>query len=72
MEHHYLKRRLKWFGRVIRADDSTPAKSVFNCAISPFQIPCGKPVSTWLSIIRSSIKKLNLTWEETINIVENI
>ena len=61
------KRRLKWFGKVIRADESTPIKRVFNYANAPYQRPRDKPTSTWLSIIKSDFCNLNLTWDEAIN-----
>ena len=35
------KQRLKWFGKVIRADESTPVKRVFNYANAPYQRPRG-------------------------------
>ena len=61
------KRRLKWFGKVIRADESTLVKRAFNCANVPYQRPRGKPTSTWLSIIKSDFLNLNLTRDEAIN-----
>ena len=35
------KRRLKWFGKVIRADEPAPAKKAFNYANAPNQQPHG-------------------------------
>ena len=70
------KRRLQWVGSVIRRDSLTTARRAFNYAIAPYQRHLGKPVSTWLSIIRSRIKKITYiavdiqTWE-TIMIVTN-
>ena len=61
------KRRLKWFGKVIKADESTPVKKAFNYANAPYQRPRGKPTSIWLSIIKSDFRNLNLTWDEAIN-----
>ena len=61
------KQTLKWFGKVIRADGSTPVKKAFNYGNAPYQQPRGKPTSTWLSIIRSDFRNLNLTWDEVIN-----
>ena len=61
------KRRLKWFGEVIRADEPTPAKRAFNYINTPYQWLRGKLKSTWLSIIQSDFRNLNLTWDETIN-----
>ena len=37
MEYHYPKRGLKWFGRVIRVDNSTPGKRMFDFAIFQYQ-----------------------------------
>ena len=51
----------------IRADESRPVKRAFNYAKAPYQQPRGKPSSTWLSIIKSDFRILNLTWDEAIN-----
>ena len=59
--------RLQWFGKVIRADESTPVKRAFNYANAPYQQPRGKPTSTWLSIIKSDFCNLNVTWDAAIN-----
>ena len=64
--------RLKWFGKVIRADKSTPVKRAFNYANPPYQWPRSKPKSTWFSIIKSDFHNLNLTWDEAINIAIDI
>ena len=61
------KRRLKLFGKVIRADESTSVKKAFNYANAPYQRPRSKPTSTWLSIIKSDFGNLNLTWDEVID-----
>lgn len=66
------KRRLKWFGKIIWPDDSTPAERAFDYGIAPYQRPRGKPVSARLSIIRSDLTKLNLAWDEEINIAVDI
>ena len=55
------KRILKWFGKVIRADESTPVTRPFNYANSPYQRPRCKPTSTWLNIIKSDFRNLNVT-----------
>ena len=59
------KRRLKWFRRV--TEESTPVKRAFNYANAPYQRPLSKPASTWLSIIKSDFRNLNLTWDEAIS-----
>ena len=61
------KRILKWFGRVIRAGESTPVTRAFNYANTPYQRPRRKPTSTWLSIIKSDFRNLNVAWDEAIN-----
>ena len=55
------KRILKWFGKVIRADESTPVTRPFNYTNSPYQRPRCKPTSTWLNIIISDFRNLNVT-----------
>ena len=61
------KRILKWFGKVIRADESTPVTRAFNYANSPYQRPRCKPTSTWLNIIKLDFRNLNVTWDKVIN-----
>ena len=61
------KQRLKWFGKVIRADEPTPVKTTYNYGNAPYQRPFGKPMSTLLSIIKPNFHNLNLTWDEAIN-----
>ena len=38
------KRILKWFGKVIRADESTRMTRAFNYTNTPYQRPCRKPM----------------------------
>ena len=66
------KRILKWFGKVIRANESTPVTRAFNYANTPYQRRHSKPTWTWLSIIKSDFRDLNLTWDEAINTVIDI
>ena len=67
MKQHYSKRRLEWSGKVIIADESTAFKKALNYTNAPYQEPCSKPTSTWLNIIKSDFRNLNLTWDEPIN-----
>ena len=62
----------KWIGRIIRADDSAPTVRVVNYAIVSYLRPRDKSVLISLRIIRTNIKKLNLTWNEAINIAAEI
>ena len=64
-------RRLKWFGKVARTDASTPMKLALNYASASYQKPPGRPTTTWLSIVKNDLKKLNLTWNEAIDIAQN-
>ena len=66
------KRWLKWFGKIIRAEDSTNAKRAFNYTIPHTRDPVAPPFLTWLSIIRSHLEKVNLTWDKAINIAVSI
>ena len=61
------KRILKCFGKVIRADESRPVARAVNYASTPYQRPCRRPTSIWLSIIKSDFRNLNVTWDEAIN-----
>ena len=60
MEYHYPKKTIEMVWESNRADDSTPARRAFNYYIAPYQRHHDKPVSIWVSIIRSNLKKLNL------------
>ena len=57
------KRRLKWFGKVIRMDETIPAKKALRYATQPFKRPPGKPPSTWINTIKKDFQSLNISWE---------
>ena len=46
------KRRLKWFGKEARVDPSTSARSALHYALEEFRRPRGRPLKTWLSIMK--------------------
>ena len=46
------KRRLKFFGNVIRMDEDIPVKKALKYATEPFKKPIGKLKATWLSTIK--------------------
>ena len=65
------KRRLKFFGNVIKMDEDIPVKKALKYATEPFKKSIGKLKTTWLSTIKSDLKRNNMSWENAIEIVKN-
>ena len=58
-------RRLKWFVHLMRLPDETPAKIALKYAQQPYTKPRGRPVSTWLSVLKKQLEEEHgLSWEE--------
>ena len=49
------KRRLKWFGKIVRMDLSTSTRSTLHYALEEFRRPRGRPSKTWLSIMKQQL-----------------
>ena len=58
------KRRLKWFGHVIRLPDDTPANRAIQYAVSQYRKPRGRSPSTWISVLKKLIEDHGLSWNE--------
>ena len=59
------KRRLKWFGHLMRLPDGTPAKKALAYADEKYQRPRGRPVSTWLALLKKQLfNDHGLVWNE--------
>ena len=65
------KRRLKFFGKVVRMDEDIPVKKVLKYATEPLKKSIGKPKTTWLSTIKSDLERNNMSWENAIEIAKN-
>ena len=71
------KRRLSWFGHVLRLPSETPARQALNHFIKPVKKPDGRPNTTWLPTVLKDIKKysdipLNQNSITNINRLENL
>ena len=49
------KRRLKWFGKIVRMDLSTSTRCTLHYALEEFRRPRGRPSKTWLSIMKQQL-----------------
>ena len=58
------KRRVKWYGHVIRMPDETPAKVALQEAQRRVKKPRGGQTTTWLATIQKDLQKQNLTLED--------
>ena len=54
------KRRLKWFGHLLRLPNETPAKQALTEALTPVKKPRGKPKLTWLGLIVKDMATINI------------
>ena len=62
------KRRLKFFGKVNRMDKNIPVRKAMNYALEKYKRKKGRPTTTWLSTIKDDLRKLDLTWNEAVEI----
>ena len=49
-------KRLKWFGKVARMNNATPARQALSYAMEDYKKVRGRPRTTWLSMITEEIK----------------
>ena len=70
------KRRLSWFGHLLRMDDDVPARIALKEALVPSKRKRGRPTTNWLAIIKQDLEsmniKSNLTNPETFKEIETI
>ena len=53
-------------------DPSTSAHSALHYALEEFRRPRGKPLKTWLSIMKQKLRsKLNMNWNEAFGIAKD-
>ena len=61
------KRRLSWFGHLLRLLSETPAKRSPKAFVKTWKWSAGRPKTTWLSLILNDIFKysnINLPWDQ--------
>ena len=66
-----IKRRLKWFSKIVTAKNDTPMRKAFDYATSHYQRPRGKPTTTWLSVVKNDFKSLNISWDDAIEFAKD-
>ena len=54
-----FKRRLSWFGHLLRLPKDTPARRALSKFVTPSKRPPGRPKTTWLSCVLSDIRKFS-------------
>ena len=54
------KRRLSWFGHLMRLPETTPARIAFNVAVGPKKRKRGRPKHIWLNTIQDDLNELNI------------
>ena len=47
---------LKWFGKVVRMNNATPARQALSYAMKDYKKVRGRSCTTWLSMITEEIK----------------
>ena len=55
------RRRLSWFGHMVRLPDDTPAKKSFLYVQVPEARPRGRQLTTWLSMMKNQFSELGLS-----------
>ena len=54
------KRRLSWFGHLMRLPDTTPARIAFGVAVGPKKRKRGRPKHIWIDTLQDDFNELNL------------
>ncbi|KAM3872085.1 sterile alpha motif domain-containing protein 10-like [Diretmus argenteus] len=54
------RRRLSWFGHLMRLPEETPARVAFKEAVGPKKRKRGRPKTTWIDTIQRDLNQLNL------------
>ena len=52
-----MKRRLSWFGHLMRLPLDTPVRQSLRHFVKPVKRPIGWPKTTWLSIVVNDLKE---------------
>ncbi len=62
------RRRLNWFGHMMRLPRETPVKQALHEFLKPTPVPVGRPIQTWLNILLQDIQSANIQ----LNIFDNL
>ena len=54
------RKRLSFLGHVMRLDPETPARMSISEFLRPVKRPQGRPKKTWMEIVRSDLKEVNI------------
>ena len=54
-----FKRRMSWFGHLLRLPKDTPARRALRKFVAPTKRPQGRPKTTWLSCVLSDLRKFS-------------
>jgi len=67
------KRRLLWFGHLLRLPEDTPARQALAEYQRPVKRPRGKPKTTWISAIQKELKEIqtDLTIEKATELAQD-
>ena len=66
------RRRLKWFGHLVRLPENVPAKQALAEARKPYQKISGGQPTTWLSTIKTDLSEMNYNLKEAFEIAYDI
>ena len=58
------KRRLRWFGHVLRMDDDRILKQAISWKMSATNQEPRRPKKNWNDIIRRDLKSIGVAWED--------
>ena len=62
------RRRLKWFGHLLRLPENAPAKQALAEARKPYKKISGGQPTTWLSTIKKDFSEMNYNLKEAFEI----
>ena len=58
------KRRLKWFGHLMRLPETTPARCAFREILQKGKRKRGRPKTTWLALLKEDLKLANIEFSD--------
>ena len=56
--------RLRWLGHCFRLPEDSPAIQALREAERKVARPRGRPITTWLDIIKKQLQEIGISWEE--------
>jgi len=65
LEDIIKERRLRWFGHVLRVDNSRTARQAGNTLeLRGYKRKPGRPRKNWGDVIKQDLRQMDLTWEQ--------